>query len=289
MHDVRTAFIASIGTLLCLFFLGTTSVPVVSSDTQLLRTTFLDVGQGDAILIESPTGTQVLIDGGRGNAVLGALEEVMGYFDTDIDMVVATHPDADHIGGLIEVLKRYSVGSILMTENESDTALYETFMGAVYAEGAKIIYARDTQVFTLGEGEGGEISLSVLFPEDSPANLESNESSIVMQMQYGEIGYLFTGDSPKSVEEQLVVLKKDVLESEVLKAGHHGSKTSTSPLFVEAVAPQYAIISAGKDNSYGHPHEGVIETLTESGAVIKSTAKEGSIYSVSNGKTVWFE
>ncbi len=284
MQDVKTATITS---LITLFVLGVMSIfiaPNAQSDEGLLKVVFLDVGQGDATLIESPTGTQVLVDGGKDGMVLGALQKELGYFDRDLDMVVATHPDADHIGGLIDVLEYFEVDTILITENDNDSPVRDSFLEAVEAEGAQVRYARSGQAYALG----GSTTLSILFPDIDPTSLESNLSSIIAQLKYGEIEYMLTGDSPKSIEEYLVE-KGTELESEVLKVGHHGSKTSTAETFVSAVRPLYGIISAGKDNSYGHPHKEVTDLLENQGVTQKNTADEGSISSFSDGESVWFK
>lgn len=284
MHGIRAAAISS---FVSLSILALFSIPSVAdtAESGLLKVVFLDVGQGDSIFIESPSGTQVLIDGGRGSQVLPELSETLGFFDETIDMVVATHPDADHIGGLIDVLEAYTVEHILMTENAQDTPVYEAFVRAIEREGATVRYARAGQIYDLGES----VSLRILFPYEDPSRLKSNDSSIIAQLAYGETEYLLTGDAPSSVEAQLVSDRGDLLESEVLKLGHHGSKTSTSDAFTASVAPFFGIISAGKDNSYGHPHASVIETLERHGVRALSTAEEGTIVSFSDGNEVWFE
>jgi len=274
--------------MVCLFSFVLVFTKVAPSRADLLQVTFLDVGQGDAIFIESPSGMQVLVDGGKGNAVLRELQKTMGYFDRDIDMVVATHPDLDHIGGLIDVLKRYKVRSILMTENIGKTPAFEAFQLFVEREGVEIMYARAGQVFDLGRGPAGSTTLHVLFPDHDPTSLESNSSSIVAQLVYGESEYLLTGDSPIAIETYLVSTYADTLRSDVLKAGHHGSDTSSSEIFVSAVAPTYAIISSGKDNSYGHPHKEVTDRFTAHNVIQKNTADSGSIFSVSDGAKVSF-
>jgi competence protein ComEC len=249
----------------------------------LLAVHFLDVGQGDAILIEVPGGKQVLIDGGKDAAVLGQLTQKLGFFDRTLDMVVGTHPDLDHIGGLIDVFKRYRVGTVLTTENkgESDAAaLYERLKAE---EGARIFNARRGQTFTLGTGT----YLEVLFPEDNPEALESNTSSIVLQLTHGSSTFLFTGDSPKNIEEYLVLAEGEHLKSDVLKVGHHGSRTSTSELFLDEVAPTYAVITVGKDNSYGHPHVEVTDMFFNKRVEVYETAKEGTITFFSDGAQVW--
>jgi competence protein ComEC len=289
MHQLR---IPSIAALVMLIILTSASLFLQLQDAHtdgLLRVTFLDVGQGDAIFIETPNGTQILIDGGRDASVRRGLGEVMPFFDRDIDVVIATHPDQDHIGGLVSVLKKYKVKHIVMTENITDTPVFEVFQERIKTEQAQITYARRGQVFDFGYGSAGSTTLTILFPDRDPTNLETNVSSIIARLAYGDTSYLLTGDSPNEIEEYLVSLSSTTLKSTVLKAGHHGSKTSSAEAFVTAVDPTYAIISAGKDNSYGHPHKEVTDRLKAHNVIQKNTADEGSIFSVSDGNQVWFE
>lgn len=246
----------------------------------LLCVIFFDVGQGDAIYIESPTGVQMLIDGGRDSNVLQDLSGEVGYFDKTLDYVLATHPDLDHIAGLVDVLERYEVGTIIVSGNRGDTPVAEAFSDGTVEENAGIITARRGQMIDLGGGA----SLEILFPDRDVSSVESNTASIVTKLTYGETEFLLTGDSPKSIEEYLVLIEGEHLESDVLKAGHHGSRTSTSEIFLEYVNPKYAVISAGKDNSYGHPHVEVTDLLFNNGVETKNTAEDGSIVFVSDGK-----
>ncbi len=255
----------------------------------VLEVHFLNVGQGDATFIEAPGGTQVLIDGGPDTSVLRELGDVMGFFDREIDLVVATHPDMDHIGGLVDVLTRYDVKAILITDNKNDTPVAEAFLDAVSKEGATILYARSGQILDLGSGASGSTTLTILFPDRTVRDLESNTSSIVARLSYGSTDFMLTGDSPIAIEEYLVSLFGVGLESEVLKAGHHGSHTSTAATFVAAVDSEYAVVSSGKDNRYGHPHREVIEILTNAGAVIHNTAEQGRVTFVTDGQTVSLE
>lgn len=249
---------------------------------ELLCVVFLDVGQGDAAFIQSPSGRQMLIDTGRNQDVLRALSEVMSFSDRDIDYVMATHPDADHIGGLGVVLDRFSVAHIIRTDNESDTALWGEAKEKIEVEGAMVTTAMRGQRFDLGGG----VYLDVLFPDVDVVDYESNASSIVARLAYGEISFMLTGDAPKSIEEYLVLIEGEYLESDVLKVGHHGSRTSTSELFLAEVSPTYAVISAGKDNSYGHPDLEVTDALFNAGVETFNTADHGHIIFWSDGKAV---
>lgn len=250
-----------------------------------LQVHYLDIGQGDATLIETPSGIQILIDGGPNATVLQRLTEVMGFSDNTIDVVASTHPDRDHIGGLIDVLKKYKIDTILTTENKGDTNTAKMYDTLKMEEEADIVYARRGQEFFLD----ASTTLRVLFPDSDPTDMESNTSSIVLQLIYGDITFMFTGDSPKNIEEYLVLVEGEHLQSDVLKVGHHGSRTSTSELFLNEVQPEFAVISAGKNNSYGHPHVEVTDLLFNARVKTLETAKEGNVTLLSDGKTVWQE
>lgn len=255
------------------------------SDKQIakneLSVSFLDVGQGDATLITTPDGVQVLIDGGPNSAVLRALGKQMSWFDRSIDMIVATHPDSDHIGGLIDVLERYEVKTIVLNGNQHTTPVTERFAKMIANEGAEVLVAEAGQKWQLG----ASTTLSVLFPVSDASELESNMSSLIMRLTYKESDFLLTADAPMSIEQFLVESHGTRLKSEVLKVGHHGSKTSTDPLFVAAVQPALAVISAGKDNRYGHPHQSVLETL--SGIEVMGTYEAGTVTVVTDGDRIW--
>lgn len=250
--------------------------------TKELCVVFLDVGQGDSIFIQSPSGQQMLMDTGKGQSVLRGLGDVMSLNDREIDYVLTTHPDADHIGGLSEVLERFEVNNLIMTENESDTPIWQLAKRAVLNENAKVIMARRGQLIDLGAG----VQLEILFPDIDPTELESNTSSIVARLTYGERSFLLTGDSPKAIEEYLVLIEGANLESDVLKVGHHGSRTSTSLMFLAEVSPKYAVISAGKNNSYGHPHVEVTDALFNAGVEILNTAEVGHVVFWSDGHSL---
>lgn len=242
-----------------------------------LVVSFLDIGQGDSILIESPSGVQVLIDAGPGKSVLRELGSVMTFYDKSIDVVVATHPDADHIGGIPDVLENYKVDLFMEPGVESNTDLYKTMEELVSKKGINKIEARRGMILDLGAGA----MLEILFPIFDPSDLLTNTASIVARLTYGESEFLLTGDSPSSIENYLITLGD--MESDVLKVGHHGSKTSTSPDFVEIVSPQYAVISVGKDNRYGHPTQEVLETLEKENIKIFRTDLDGRIIFESDG------
>jgi competence protein ComEC len=248
-----------------------------------LTVTFLDIGQGDSILIETPDGVQMLIDGGPDTSVLRELPAALPWFDRTLDVVLGTHPDKDHIAGLVDVLKRYTVGRIITTENTGETMTAKAFHDALYQEGAEIVMARAGQVYQLG----ASTTVAIFSPQNDPSMLETNTASIVAQVRYGDIAFMLTGDAPASIERYLVATYGDQLESEVLKLGHHGSKTSSSDEFLTAVQPRFAVVSAGKNNTYGHPSVEVVDRVTAHTIPLVSTIEEGTITFATDGSSVW--
>lgn len=252
---------------------------VFSQNTETLKVSFLDVGQGDAIFIESPTGVQVLVDGGPHRSVLRPLGKEMRFFDRSIDAVFYTHPDSDHIGGLPEVLERYKVSVFGETGAVSETALFGALERRRDVEGAEILNLKRGQVF----GIGGGAQIEVLFPDREVSSADSNLSSVILRLSYGQTDFLLTGDAPKASEEYITGLDGGELGSEVLKLSHHGSKTSSASAFLSAVSPEYAIVSAECDSRYGHPHEEVLERVRSVEAEILSTCEHGTITFESDG------
>lgn len=246
------------------------------------RVSFLNVGQGDAILVESPSGVQVLIDGGPDRSVLRELGKELGFFDRSIDIVIATHPDKDHIAGLVDVFERYRITSYIESGVTSDSIYASALHDAVASEGLDTQYAKRGMRISLGEG----MYIDILYPDRDVTHIETNTASVVARVVYGTTEFMLTGDAPSSVEEWVVALGGEV-KSDVLKVGHHGSRTSTSELWLAAVQPAYAVVSAGKDNSYGHPHQEVTQTVQAAGAELLSIADEGTIRFETDGASVW--
>lgn len=274
--------------LIIILFLAIAVVLIVAINTlkeNVLKVVFFDVGQGDAIFIEAPNGNQMLIDGGRDAQILRRLGTVMPFYDRFIDVVLATHPDADHIGGLALVLSRYNVGLYLEPGSKADTASYLELKKLISEKEIKTILARRGMKVNFGDGA----VFDILFPDRDVTFLETNTSSIVGRLSYGTIDFMLTGDSPKSIENYLVSIDGGRLESEVLKAGHHGSRTSSEESFVRKVSPQFAIISAGLDNRYGHPHEEVISLFKKLDIETLGTATLGSITFTSDGASLWLK
>lgn len=246
----------------------------------VLTVAFLDVGQGDAIFIDSPTGKQVLIDAGAGRAVLRELSSVMPFYDRSLDLIIATHGDRDHIGGFPEVVNRYRTEAALVSGLEAEGGPDKAFLSGVREHNIPLIEARRGMRISLG---GGAV-LDVLFPDRDTAGMESNTASVVALLRYGDSSVLLTGDSPRAIEMYLVALDP-ALHADILKAGHHGSRTSTAPEFVEALSPATAIVSSGKNNRYGHPHKETLDTLEKHGITVYTTADRGTIIAKSHGDT----
>jgi len=255
-------------------------------DHRPLIVAFLDVGQGDSIFIESPTGSQILIDAGPvSNKVLTTLGVVMPIYDKNLDLVIVTHPDADHIGGFPAVLERYDVSAVMQSGvvQKNPTKIYQTLENKIIEKHLQTILARRGQRLLLGGGA----TLDILFPDRDVSKVtNTNDGSVVAKLTYGKDTFLFTADAPNKIEQILLGYRPNELQSEVLKVGHHGARTSTGQSFLEAVAPTYAIISAGKNNSYGHPFLEVIERLTIAGITVFSTIDKGTIIFKSDGKGV---
>ncbi len=250
-----------------------------------LHVSVLDVGQGDSILIESPTGAKMLIDGGSGKVVLSALAQQMNIFDRSIDMVVETHPDKDHIGGLPSVFDRYRVSYFMEPGIPNDTGATVAVLAAAKAEpSVKHVTARRGMRINLGGGAYAD----VLYPDRDPSKLDTNNGSVVLHVVYGTTSFMLTGDLPSEQENWLLALdrKDGELKSDVLKAGHHGSHFSTDDEWLAAVHPSMVAISAGKDNTYGHPAPATIARIQKEGAAIYSTIDSGTLEFVSDGKTI---
>ncbi|MBI5644608.1 MBL fold metallo-hydrolase [Candidatus Kaiserbacteria bacterium] len=248
----------------------------------LLTVSFLNVGQGDAIFIDSPSGRQVLIDGGPDASVLRELSRTMPWYDRSIDVMIGTHPDLDHIGGLMDVLDRYRIGTIIQSSVLGSTPAWKTFEKEIEAEKAQVLIAGRGQVIDLGRGA----YIEILFPDRTVPRIETNVGCVVARVVYGETSFMLPCDTTDEIEKYLVRLDGPKLKSDVLKAAHHGSKTSSSPIFVGLVDPAYAIFSRGCNNSYGHPHQQTIETFARLGIPTLDTCTEGTIIFISDGERI---
>ncbi|MBM3257692.1 MAG: MBL fold metallo-hydrolase [Candidatus Nealsonbacteria bacterium] len=244
-----------------------------------LEVDFFDIGQGDAIFIETSDNHQILIDGGPGSVVLEKLGAEMPFWDRTIDLIILTHPHEDHVSGLIKVLENYEVENVLWTGISMETAIFKKWQEAI--KEAKIYTAQSGQMVI-----ADKMVLEIIYPFESLENREVkniDDTSIVSRLVFGDNSFLFTGDAFQSVEKQMVE-RGIYLSSGILKVGHHGSKTSSSQEFIEKVLPEMAVISAGKDNKYGHPNQETLATLEKYGIRIFRTDQQGDIKIICNGK-----
>lgn len=273
-------FIAPFVVLAALLWFGVwTSTP-----SGFLEIHFLDVGQGDAIYVRAPNGFDMLVDSGPSPSILRRLGEAMPWYDRSIDVLIETHPDQDHIGGFPDVIERYNVGLFVMPGVQSANSTDDEIERLLEEKGIPVSLARRGMVIDLGGG----VRFDVLFPDVDPSKLKTNDASIVGRLVYGDTAVMLTGDSPKWVETKLVGLDgPQGLASQVLKAGHHGSKTSSGDAFVVAVNPDFAVVSAGKDNRYGHPNEEVLVTFRKYDVPVLRTYEEGTIVFFSDGRRLW--
>jgi len=244
-----------------------------SQNSQEFKVAFLDVGQGDAILV-SQGNYQMLIDGGRdGKLLLNKLGKYVPFWDRNIEVMLATHPDQDHIAGLINVLNSYNVKTVIKTGDQSNTQTYKRFQDDIVGEKAENIEAKKGTIIKFPSGAEAKI----IYPFSEIGDIQdsqSNSGSIVVKINYGENSFLLTGDFPKDKESE--ILDSDI-SSKVLKVAHHGSKYSTSSEFLKKVNPTDAVISVGKDNSYGHPNEEVLILLKEKNINVLRTDERGDI------------
>jgi competence protein ComEC len=232
---------------------------IYESHIGTLRVAFLDVGQGDSILIESHVGNQILIDGGPNGKVLESLGKEIPFYDRTIDAVFATHPDKDHINGLVDILKKYKVNEYFDNGATAETATDKELKQEVADEKIKYELARSGELIDIGGGA----YLAIISPSSEPAGSDTNRYSIVAKLIFGGTTFMLTGDAPTDIEDNLAMAYGAGLKSDVLKVAHHGSKNSLSEAFLSATAPEYSIISAGLNNSYGHPHKEVMDFLNE--------------------------
>ncbi len=219
---------------------------------------FIDVGQGDSILIQTPDGKAMLIDGGEADS--GALQYLKSRGVNRLDLMVATHPHADHIGGLVQVLKAIPVAKVVTNGQPTTTKTYENFLDAIAAAKAEYVEVKRGDTLKMGD-----LAFSVLNPGPTKSD-DLNNESVVLRLAYGKVSFLFTGDAQTQAEGAMSVSSFSPVQANILKVGHHGSRTSSSRAFLDLVKPEIAIYSAGKGNTYGHPHAETIANLFAVGA-----------------------
>lgn len=249
----------------------------------VLKVSFLDVGQGDAIYIEAPNGRQMLIDGGPDGSLVGPLSEVVPFGDRSIDVIMVTNPDADHYAGFLDMLKQYSVGAVIEPGTRSGTDLHTEFQKTIFDKGIPEVLAQKGMQIKLDT----DVIFTVLYPDRDVSAFTTNDGSIMGILQYGSTRIMFTGDATVKSEAMLLTQHMPAdLKADILKVGHHGSTTSSSEAFVTAVAPTLAVVSVGAHNKYNLPKQSTIDTLEKYGAKVLRTDKQGSITFISDGITL---
>ncbi len=247
--------------------------------TQSLAVHFIDVGQGDAILIETRPGLIVLIDGGTRTAGRVVVDYLVARGIREIDIVIATHPHADHIGGLIEVLRSFTVHRVIDSGVPHTTATYRDFLLAVEAQPDTLYEFPENQVIQLSDS----VTLSILGPDQPFSSI--NDNSVVCRVDFGSTSFLFTGDAEHAAEARLLARGVN-LNADVLKVGHHGSRTSTTQAFLDAVGPDHAVIQVGAGNTYGHPADETLIRLEAAGAEVYRNDIHGHIVFESSGTAI---
>lgn len=240
-----------------------------------LRIALLDIGQGDSILITTPSHQRILVDGGPDLSLLERLGEELPFFERSIDLLILTHQDSDHITAFPALLERYTIDRILLTGTANMNSRYEAFLDAANRSGSEIIIAQADHDLDLGGG----VLLDVLWPKQSLFGekvKETNNASLVAKLTYKDHEILLTGDIEEKTEEELLKAGYD-LRADILKVPHHGSKTSSSTGFLLAVDPDLALISVGRENTYGHPHPLVLARYEALGIPVRRTDKEGKV------------
>ena len=265
-----------------LMLAGCTIDPATSAPGQgTLKVVFLDVGQGESILIQAPNGQTMLVDGGRTIEMADRviLPQLRAWGAPQVDVLVVTHPDADHISGLVGVLEKFPVALVALTGDQHATQIYERLLLDIRDKNVKALQVRTGTVIPFDPA----VKLEVLGPDEALVNQDNtNDGSIVIKLTHGQSSFLLTGDA--EFAENLSILRRGAdVRSTVLKLGHHGSSTSTDENWLRAVQPQLGIISAGKDNPYGHPHAEVIRALNKLGIPTIRTDEHGTITVTSDG------
>lgn len=256
-------------------FIWSPSNENIRTHGETLEVVILNVGQGDAIFVRTPKGHTMLIDGGPHAKVVNELQDVMGFFEDHIDYVVSTHPDSDHLTGIMSVLGSYTIGEIIISGITSRTELSKNFMRAIEKNGVPVRLGYSEADVTLDE----DVIFDIIYPLAPMVRTidKTNNYGIVGKLRYGASSVLLTADVEAPAEES-IVRHGDDLHATVLKVGHHGSKTSSGPTFLDRINPQFCAISVGKKNRYHHPNPTVYERLTKKCGQIHRTDEDGRIY-----------
>ncbi len=247
---------------------------------------FLDVGQGDSIYIRTINNIDMLIDGGPGSKVIYELANAMPFYDRKIDFILLTHPHSDHVSGLIEVIKRFDVGQVILTDATSSSKDYLEFLTIINQKNIPTKIVRSGDEIHLDN----HTKFKVFWPnssykDKSVTNL--NNTSIVGKLSYYDFDVLFSGDAEDEAQKEIIELFKDELDSEIYKVAHHGSKNGVLEEFINIINPEISIICVGDKNRFGHPHQILLDNLTKQGSKILRTDANSTIKIISDGQSYW--
>lgn len=261
-------------------------VAIFQKPDDLLHVYFLDVGQGDSIYIRTKNNVDMLIDGGPGSKVLYELGEVIPFYDRKIDYILLTHPHSDHIAGLIEVIKRFDIGQVILTDATSSSKEYLEFLTTINQKNIPTKIVRSGDEIYLDE----ETRFKVFWPDQSykEKNITNlNDTSIVGKLSYYDFDIIFSGDSENHAQQEIINLYKEELPAEIFKVSHHGSKNGALKEFINIINPELSIICVGDKNRFGHPHQILLDELTSSGSKVLRTDQNGRIKITSDGQSYW--
>ena len=264
-----------------------TEVPKITEPTEnpsknaVIEVHFLDVGQADSILIKTPDGKSMLIDAGNNADGQAVVSYIKSQDISKIDILVGSHPHEDHIGGMDNVINSFDIGQIYMPRISHTTQTYEDVLTAIKNKGLKVTAPTAGTSFNIGEAK-----CTILAPTSEKYD-DLNNYSIVIRLQYGNTSFLFAGDA-EEISEREMINKGFELSADVLKIGHHGSSSSTSPDFLKKVSPKYAVISVGPENDYGHPSAEVMNRLKNANIPVYRTDESGTVICTSDGESIKF-
>ncbi len=264
-----------------LFDKGGSEGTTVTADGEL-AVHFIDIGQGDAILLRFPTGENMLIDTGERDGSNTLVKYLEAQSIKTLDYLVLTHPHSDHIGEAYDVLSNFKVKNLWMSSKTSTTKTYLNILEKAEQLGLEIDTPFRGEKYNVGEGQ-----FTILSPVEGEDYDDVNDASIVMKFEYGSFSVMFTGDAETPAEDSILsAYSASALRCDILKCGHHGSSTSTSDAFLDAVSPKYAVISCGTGNSYGHPHKETMTKLNAKGLEILRTDTQGTVVVTTDGEKI---
>lgn len=273
--NTRQAYLAVVGLCSLVLFILILHVPLLSADALIVH--YLDVGQGDATLVQLPDSTTVLIDGGPDNAVLHELGRLLPWWQRTIDYLIITHPHLDHYNGFFGVVEKYRIGRVFFN-GEEGTSHFSQLMSEMHRREIPLTVVSAGDTFTLPDG----VTLEFLWPKPSYPQKSVDALSLAFLISRHDSDFLFMGDVPQ--DEELEILRvRPTLQAEVVKVGHHGSSSSSHASFLQAVAPEHCIISAGRNNRYGHPHRQTLRNLGRALCRVWVTFEHGTVSATTRG------